>query len=392
MGEPPPLQERCKPNYGACQQGTRSVPIELLDVAGLVPGAHEGKGLGNRFLDDLRHADALIHVVDVSGTTDAEGKATRGYDPSQDIAWLRDEIVRWIHGNLTREGRWASIVRRHTAVKATSIETLQGQFSGYGANSSIIARTLDRAHIKQPLQEWDAATVEKVVENFIDEKFPTVIALNKIDHPDADKNIAKIAKQHPPERLVLCSAISEVFLRRLVKQSYVRYIPGSEFVDTREDLLETGEADGGGLKEMDEKLNTRIGNLKDMVLYRVGSTGVNQVLTRAAEVLGLVPVFLVKNIGTFGSGEAGASGDRAAVFRDCVLVQKGSTVGDVFRKIMGDAPLAFTETVGGVRVAEEDEVRVGKNDVSNARISWRVLWYPIELTTRQILSFKVGRA
>lgn len=76
------------------------MPIELLDVAGLVPGAHEGKGLGNKFLDDLRHADALIHVVDVSGTTDAEGKATRGYDPARDIVWLREEIEQWILGNL----------------------------------------------------------------------------------------------------------------------------------------------------------------------------------------------------------------------------------------------------------------------------------------------------
>ena len=67
------VSDRCKPNYGSCHEGRRSVPIELLDVAGLVPGAHEGKGLGNKFLDDLRHADALIHVVDVSGTTDAEG-------------------------------------------------------------------------------------------------------------------------------------------------------------------------------------------------------------------------------------------------------------------------------------------------------------------------------
>lgn len=94
------MSDRCKPNYGSCVNGRRSVPIELLDVAGLVPGAHEGKGLGNKFLDDLRHADALVHVVDVSGTTDAEGKATRGYDPSQDIVWLRSEIVRWIEGNL----------------------------------------------------------------------------------------------------------------------------------------------------------------------------------------------------------------------------------------------------------------------------------------------------
>lgn len=82
------------------------MPIELLDVAGLVPGAHEGRGLGNKFLDDLRHADALVHVVDVSGTTDAEGKNTRGYDPSQDIVWLRGEIVQWILGNL-KEKWWA---------------------------------------------------------------------------------------------------------------------------------------------------------------------------------------------------------------------------------------------------------------------------------------------
>lgn len=54
--------------------------------------------------------------------------------------------------------------------------------------------------------------------------------------------------------IVLCSAISEVFLRRLAKQKYVKYVEGSEFVDTREDLIEMGDPDGGGLKEMDEKL------------------------------------------------------------------------------------------------------------------------------------------
>ncbi|KAK0283326.1 hypothetical protein LTR35_006400 [Friedmanniomyces endolithicus] len=359
---PTPLHLRCKPNYGACLNGIRSVPIELLDVAGLVPGAHLGKGLGNKFLDDLRHADAFIHVVDVSGTTDQEGKATRGYDPSADIAWLRDEIVRWVLGNLMQ--KWGGLKRRHTGIKATAVETLQGQFSGYGSTSAVVARTLDRLALKQPLQEWDDKTIELVVNTFVDEKFPTVIALNKIDHPDADKNVAKIARVEPAERLVLCSAISEVFLRRLAKQGFVRYSPGSEFVDTREDLIEQGDPDGGGLKEMDEKLRTRIENLKDMVLYRFGSTGVNQVLTRASEVLGLVPVFPVRNIASFGSGDGGGAGERAAVFRDCVLVKKGSTVGDVYRKVMGDAPMAYVETVGGVRVGEDDEVGVGKNDIS----------------------------
>ncbi|KAK7720800.1 hypothetical protein SLS57_005338 [Botryosphaeria dothidea] len=344
------VQDKCKPNYGGCNDGRRSVPIELLDVAGLVPGAHMGKGLGNRFLDDLRHADALVHVVDVSGTTDAEGKATRGYDPSKDIEWLRFEI-----------GLDKTTARR----QATPVETLQNQFSGYGSTSTVVQRCLDKLQIKEPLQDWSNETIERVVNAFTDEKFPTVIALNKIDHPDADKNIAKIAKQQDPQTIVLCSAISEVFLRRLAKQGYVKYTEGSEFVDTREDLIADGDPDGGGLKEMDEKLTQRIENLKDMVLYRFGSTGVVQVLSRAAELLGLVPVFPVRNIHSFASG----STDKAA-FRDCVLVKKGSTVGDVYRKVMGDAPLAYAETTGGVKVAEDDLVAVGKNDV---------------------LSFKVGR-
>lgn len=146
--------------------------IELLDVAGLVPGAHEGKGLGNKFLDDLRHADALIHVVDVSGTTDAEGKNTRGYDPSVDIEWLRGEIVRWIQGNLME--KWGSIRRRHVAIKGNAVDTLQLQFSGYGSNSQIVARVLDKMQLKEPLEAWSDETISKVVNVFTDEKFPTV--------------------------------------------------------------------------------------------------------------------------------------------------------------------------------------------------------------------------
>lgn len=237
------VSDRCKPNYGSCDNGRRSVPIELLDVAGLVPGAHQGRGLGNKFLDDLRHADALIHVVDASGTTDAEGKVTRGYDPSVDIAWLRSEIVAWIRGNLME--KWGSIRRRHIAIKATAVETLQGQFSGYGSTASVVARTLDRMGLKEPLEDWSDETIDRVVNAFTDEKFPTVIALNKIDHPDADKNIAKIAKMQDPNTIVLCSAISEIFLRKMAKQGYVRYIEGSEFVDTREDLIEAGDRPAG---------------------------------------------------------------------------------------------------------------------------------------------------
>ncbi|KAF3312004.1 hypothetical protein TWF173_007676 [Orbilia oligospora] len=357
------VSDRCKPNYGWCTNGKRSVPIELLDVAGLVPGAHQGRGLGNKFLDDLRHADCLVHVVDASGTTDAEGKNTRGYDPSYDIVWLRDEIMRWILGNLME--KWESIKRRHIATKSTAVSTLQNQFSGYSSNAATVQRTLDRLSLKTPLETWDNSTVEAVVNAFIDEKFPTVFALNKIDHSDADKNIAKIAKKYPNNPMVLTSAISEIFLRRLAKQNYIRYTPGAEYMDTRQDLIDDGDPEGGGLKEMDEKLANRVENLKDLVLYRHGSTGVVDVLKRAAGVLGLIPVWPVRNIHTFGNS------DGNEVFKDCVLMNRGSTVADVAKKIMGDAPIAYAETAGGIKVSEEDLIESGKND---------------------ILSFKVGRA
>jgi len=262
--------------------------------------------------------------------------------------------------------KWGSIKRRHIAVKANPVDTLQNQFSGYGSTPQTVARTLSRLAIKEPLEHWTPETVNAVVNTFTDEKFPTVFALNKIDHPDADKNIAKIAKMQDPQSIVLCSAISEVFLRKLAKQGFVKYVEGSEFVDTRDDLIEMGDAYGGGLKEMDEKLKTRIENLKDMVLYRFGSTGVVQVLSRAAELLGLVPVFPVRNINAFGSG---SSGDHT-VFRDCVLVMKGATVRDCARKIMGDAPLAYVEGAGGVRVSEDEVVSVGRNDVSVLSRIW----------------------
>lgn len=154
------LSDRCKPNYGSCIDGRRSVPIELLDVAGLVPGAHEGKGLGNKFLDDLRHADALVHVVDVSGTTDAEGelfhaasrsfaqmqrlltseslgKATRGYDPSQDIIWLRSEITRWIEGNLVE--KWYALTLGYESCHRTVL-ILSGAPSNGGISPTVSSR------------------------------------------------------------------------------------------------------------------------------------------------------------------------------------------------------------------------------------------------------------
>ncbi|KAG0685581.1 hypothetical protein C6P41_004201 [Kluyveromyces marxianus] len=340
------LEKLCKPNYGWCENGMRHIPIMLLDVAGLVPGAHSGRGLGNKFLDDLRHADALIHVVDVSGTTDAEGKNTRGYDPLQDIEWLQDEIRLWIEGNLQK--RWGSI---------SAVDTLQAQFGGYGSHAPMIQRALARIPGLPPLEQWTNEWITEVVKSFMQEKFPTVLALNKIDHPDADNNVSKIMLKYPETKCVLTSAITEVFLRKLKKQGFIHYEEGTEFVDTFEDD-ET-------LKPLDEKLMQRIETIRDLVLYRFGSTGVVQVLQAAASTLDLVPVYTVRNIQTF----TGGNGEN--VFRDCFLVKKGTTVGKVATYIMGDVTIASIEGVKGLRVSEDDKVDEGVNDILTFKLAPR---------------------
>lgn len=339
----------CRPNHGYCRDGTRGVPVQLLDVAGLVPNAHLGRGLGNKFLSDLTEADCLVHIVDVSGTTDAEGKETRGYDPLQDIEWLQDEIFRWILGNLT--DKWGLVVRRHTATKSLTLETLRAQLGGYYASKRLIGQALDRVPDVGPLQDWDPPALERVVKAFMAVKFPTILALNKMDHPDADKNVLKIMLKYPDSRCVLTLSLTEVLLRKLAAQNYIRYELGTEFVDTADDLPDAG------LKPMDEKLKARVENIRDLVLYRFGSTGVVLLLQTAADVLQLVTVYPVRNIHTFG-GTLGPS-----VFRDCVLVKRGATVGSVARRIMGDVTIAAIEGVGGVRVGEEDTVDKGKNDI-----------------------------
>ncbi|KAI9484696.1 45.2 kDa GTP-binding protein [Zychaea mexicana] len=331
-------ESQCRPRYGRCVEGTRFVPIQMMDVAGLVPGASQGLGLGNQFLDDLRHAHALIHVVDVSGTTDQNGKETQGYDPINDINWLRLEIHSWITNNLLK--RWSSIVRRHVAIKNSTVDTLQIQLSGYGSTASVVAKAMDKSGIKEPLEAWDEDTVKKVVDFFMDVRFPTVVALNKIDMADADKNITKIMRRYDQNKLVLTSALAENFLRKIRKQNYIKYIDATDIVETKEDLPDSD------LKPMDGKLKK-----KNLVLFRYGSTGVQEVLGKAVELLGVSPVYPVKSVSTFGS----TNSQKPGAFRDCILVWPGTTVRE-FAKILHpeiDKYYLYAETVGNMRLSED---------------------------------------
>ncbi|KAJ2337477.1 hypothetical protein GGH91_005080, partial [Coemansia sp. RSA 2671] len=347
------VSERCKPRHGWCEGGRRHVPVRLLDVAGLVPGASEGRGLGNQFLDDLRHADVLIHVVDASGTTDASGRETRGYDPVDDIQWLRQEVEAWIWGNLDR--KWAGVVRRHVAVKASPVETLHAQLAGYGTPRDVVQRALDRLprELVGEFSRWEAGKeLRRFVGAFLDERFPTIVALNKIDMADSDKNISAIMKRYHSkggalvdgvciDNIVLTSALGECFLRKMQKQRYISYETGSDDFST----------DAPGLKPLDEKAGRRLETIRDLVLFRYGSTGVQEAIVKAVDALGYIPVFPVKSLSTFGAPQQGAA------FRDCVLVRPGTTVREFAKKLHSqviDRGYAGAETIGGIQLGESD--------------------------------------
>ncbi|KAJ1825585.1 hypothetical protein LPJ56_002597, partial [Coemansia sp. RSA 2599] len=363
------VSDRCKPRHGRCQQGRRYVPVRMMDVAGLVPGASEGRGLGNRFLDDLRHADVLVHVVDASGTTDEQGKETKGYDPVDDVRWLRREIEEWVAGNVL--AKWANSVRRHRATKSAAADTLHGLVAGYGARREIVQRTLDRlaGGAAADIGEWDEADVRRFVAAFLDLRFPTVVALNKIDMPDADKNIAAIMRRYKSvpgstalvdgvseQNIVLSSALAECFLRKMAKQGFIRYETGDDdFVAHDED---------GSLKPVDEKMCRRLENIRDLVLFRYGSTGVQETVCRAVDLLGYVPVFPVKNLANFGASSG--EGSSSAAFQDCVLARPGTTVREFARKLHSvalDKGYAGAETVGNKQLAEDDVIVPGKNNI-----------------------------
>ena len=138
---------RCNPSSGKCVQGKRFVPVKLIDVAGLVPGAHLGKGLGNKFLDDLRKADVLIHIVDFSGLRDEEGKPTQNYDPEKDIKFLEEEIDFWF-ASLVEKALEKIKVKKEEEL----IDLLTQKLSGL---------QVERAQIEKALREVGLEDVKK---------------------------------------------------------------------------------------------------------------------------------------------------------------------------------------------------------------------------------------
>ena len=217
---------QCQPRFGYCLQHRRFVPIDLLDVPGLIPDAHKGSGLGNQFLDDLRQADVLIHIVDISGKTNEQGQITENHDPSKDIQFLEYELDQW-YLSILKKG-WDKFARGIQQEHQNIIKALAKQLSGLKVSESMVDESMKKLSLPENPVSWNEQQLFSLAQELRKLSKPMILAANKIDIPGAEENYERIRKQFPQYLIIPCSAESELALREASKHKLIQYAPGEK--------------------------------------------------------------------------------------------------------------------------------------------------------------------
>ncbi len=304
------------PRNSICMDGTRLIPVELIDVAGLVPGAWQGRGLGNQFLDHLRRAPVLIHVVDASGGTDEEGRILKpgSHDPILDVKFLENEVDMWMLQIVKKE--WDKLIRQVEYSKQKIEDVLYGMLSGLGLTRAVIEEALNQLSlVNKPPHLWSEDVIMGFVKYIRSIGKPMVIAANKADIPEAEDNIRRMIKELKGYRVIPTSADAELALRKAANKGLIRYIPGSQ------DFTIVGN-----LKPEQVNALERI----RAVMKKWGGTGVVKALNTAVfDVLGMIAVYPVAD-------EKRLTDTEGRVLPDVYLLPRNATVLDLASAIHSD--------------------------------------------------------
>ncbi|MBU2576247.1 MAG: redox-regulated ATPase YchF [Nanoarchaeota archaeon] len=316
------LNTKCNPRTGFCTGEIRFVPVELMDVAGLVAGASEGKGLGNKFLDDLRQADMFIQIVDISGTTDIEGREGTG-DPIEDVKMLENELNKWYGGIFKKV--WDKLSRTIQSTKQNFPVAVAKQFSGLRVSEDDVKEVLIKLKLnpEQPTS-WSENDLTNFTSTLRHLTKPMLIAANKIDKSGAKENLEKLHKEFPEILIIPCSSDGELSLRQASEHGLIEYIQGSSNFKINED------------KANDEQKRA-LESIQKNVLDVYGSTGVQEVLDKA--------VFdLLKYIAIFPAGSK-LSDSKGNILPDCFLLPQGSTALDFAYHLHTDIGDKFVKAI-----------------------------------------------
>ncbi len=315
---------QCNPRVGSCVNKKRFVPVELLDVAGLVPGAHEGKGMGNQFLDDLRQADAFIHIVDMSGSTSEKGEVTEPgkHEPAFDIRFLETELDLWIL-SILKKG-WEKFARQIQQEKENTIKALAKQLSGLKVTEALVQQAMEKLRLEpeKPAQ-WTEEQLHQLATLIRKETKPMLIVANKMDIPASAENLEKCRKQFPEYTIIPASAECELALKEAANKKIITYSSGDSKIET------TGKPDEKQKKALE---------FVQRFLDKFGNTGVQQALNTA--------VFnLLKYIAIFPGGVGKLGDSQGRILPDCFLMPPGSTAYDFAAKIHTDLAKNFVAAI-----------------------------------------------
>lgn len=319
-----------------CHDGVRFVPVGFVDVAGLVPDAHKGKGLGNQFLDNLREADAILHVVDASGATDAEGNPVDpgSHDPREDITFLKFEMTMWVHGILTRH--WARLQRQAQQKSFDAYEGVAEVLAGLGITYEDVKEVAD--DLELDLRRAGEEDLVPLCERLLERTKPVVFVANKMDMaPDALIDEMKEMGGVPT------SAAAELALRMAADGGFIDYLPGDASFTIRADA------------NLNPKQRAALEKLQVLV-EKYGGTGVQQAIDRA--VFGLLDQIVVYPV----EDEHHFTDKQGRVLPDAFLMKKGSTPKDLAYRVHTDIGEGFLYAVDartGMRIKESTELKDG---------------------------------
>ncbi len=311
---------------GKCKEGIRFVPIKIIDIAGLVPDAHLGKGLGNQFLSDIMEAQAIIHVVDASGGTDINGNSVLPgtHNTREDVEFFVKEINYWILGIVKK------IIKSRVELKKEEfVQLLTKQLSGLGIHQEDVEYAVNKTALKSAS---DDNKFLEFIEILREKSKPIVVAANKADIKEAEKNL---------DIGIPCSAEVEYALRKASEKGVINYIPG--------------DSDFNIIANVDEKQKNALEFIRNL-LKKLGSTGVQKVIdTTVFDVLNMIVVYPVEN-------ETKLTDKKGNVMPDAYLMKKGSTALDLAYKVHEDIGKKFIAAVNcksGKHVSASYELQNG---------------------------------
>jgi len=330
------LDERC--GHERCHDGKRYVPVELLDVAGLVPGAHEGKGLGNQFLDELTNADAIVNVVDAAGETNAEGEPVEvgAYDPVDEVDFVEREMDQWLAGIIA--SNWEGVERKSRSPEFDIDEALTSMLTGFGATVADVAASLrDLEYPEDPIQ-WTDEHREALAEAIRARTKPLLIAANKADIAPPE-NLDRLRETDKP--VIPTTADGELALRTAADAGVIDYDPGDADFDIVGDVTDTQRE---GLDRIRE------------VMAEYGGTGVQAAIDHAVyDLLDHITVYPVQNETRWTDGSG-------TVLPDAMLLPAGSTPRDLAYAIhsdIGEGYLHAVDARSDRRIGEDHELEEG---------------------------------